>query len=327
MTADSPPQNAPARSRGQWQFSLRVVLLCALISSIVFAIVSQFPRQSAFTFLMTVLMIFPLAVVAALRVPLVRLGWIPGDELDREGTAAKQSMTNVLLRPLRLLGLCQRNNGTSLIDGFATAFLSTATLVGLWPAIRVIGLLMALTSVQSISETWEYAVRIVPGVFSNGGYWVQISRWEAWSLGRWWLLFGAIMVAWLMVSFPLNRDHFVRRTFHTLARFLAFTPWLIVLEVAFLIGVWIKSPETVPEPSTGFVVGIFSWNLWRWDCWLDSGWLLRGAIPTFIAGVVYFASVLRWGWVASVIAAVILIPTALMLSVACTVAYQNGLPC
>ena len=103
-------------------------------------------------------------------------------------------------------------------------------------------------------------------------------------------------------------------------------PWLIVLEVAFLIGVWIESPNTVPEPSTGFVVGIFSWDLWHWDCWLDRGWLIRGALPTFIAGFVFFASVLRWWRVASVIAALVLVPVALLLSVACTVAYQNGAP-
>jgi hypothetical protein len=47
----------------------------------------------------------------------------------------------------------------------------------------------------------------------------------------------------------------------TLARFLAFAPWFIFLELALLIGVWIESPNTIPEPSTGFVVGIFSWDL------------------------------------------------------------------
>jgi hypothetical protein len=105
-----------------------------------------------------------------------------------------------------------------------------------------------------------------------------------------------------------------------------FAPWLLVLEVTFLIGVWIKLPILVPEPSTGFVVGIFSWDLWHWDCWIDHGWLIRGAIPTFIAGCVFFGRVLNWHWLVAMVAAVILVPIALTLSVACTVAYQNGFP-
>ena len=111
-----------------------------------------------------------------------------------------------------------------------------------------------------------------------------------------------------------------------LSRFLAFAPWLVVLEMSFLIGVWLRGPTTVPEPSTGFVVGIFSWDLWHWDCWLDRGWLVRGAVPTLLAGYVFFARVLRWPRPAALVAAAVLVPLALMLSVACTVAYQRGFP-
>ena len=162
--------------------------------------------------------------------------------------------------------------------------------------------------------------------FSSGRYWLRLWQWEAWSAGRWWLLFGAILLAWLALSIPLRRRLKLEPATATLARFLSFAPWIIVLEFAFLIGVWIKTPSVVPEPSTGFVVGIFSWDLWHWDCWLDREWLIRGALPTFVAGAVFFMGVLRWRWPIAVVAAIILIPIALMLSVACTVAYQNGFP-
>lgn len=145
-------------------------------------------------------------------------------------------------------------------------------------------------------------------------------------MGRWWLLFGTITLLWVAVSLPLKRWLKIGSTLGILARFLAFAPWFIVLEVAFLIGVWINSPNTVPEPSTGFVVGIFSWDLWHWDCWLDRGWLIRGALPTSLAGTVFFAGVVQWRWPFAFFAAMLLVPVALMMSVACTVAYQHGFP-
>lgn len=314
------------RSPRQWQFSLRAALLCVLGLSMIFAIASQFPRQSGFMFLMTVLMLLPLMVVGAVGVLFVRIGIIPCDGVQWGTRDAQGSNAGILQRLPRFLGIWQLDNNPSLGASFATTLISTVTLIGLWPALREIGLMMSLASIQSISETWQYALRSVPDAFSRGSYWLRLWQWELWSLGRWWLLFGVILVAWHVVSLPVTRGQYVDRTSRALARFLAFTPWFIVLEIAFLIGVWIESPNTVPEPSTGFVVGIFSWDLWHWDCWLDRGWLIRGALPTFIAGVVFFVSVLRWWWVASVIAALVLVPVALLLSVACTVAYQNGLP-
>lgn len=275
---------------------------------------------------MTVLMLVPLVVAAALRALIVRLWKIPCNKLHEETRAGHGSITKALVLLPRRLGLCPRENGPSLIAGLATGIISTVTLVGLWPAIREIGLMMSPTSTQSVSETWQNALQGVPVAFSRIRYWPRLWKWEIWSLGRWWLMFGVIVLSWLAISLPCNRGQYIHRTSRTLARFLAFAPWFIVLELAFLIGVWIESPNTVPEPSTIFVVGIFSWDLWHWDCWLDRGWLIRGAIPTFIAGVVFFAAVFRWWWVLSAIAAIILVPVALLLSVACTVAYQNGLP-
>jgi hypothetical protein len=63
-------------------------------------------------------------------------------------------------------------------------------------------------------------------------------------------------------------------------------------------------------------------GLGRHDC----GRLIRGALPTFIGGVAFVLTVLRWHWLAALFGAAILVPISLMWSVACTVAYQNGLP-
>ena len=273
---------------------------------------------------MTLLLIFPLVIVEFLRMPFAYLGLIGNDRCARDGPIA-----NVLVRPFRLLCFGQFADSPSLLGGFATALISTIALVGLWPLVREIGLNLSLATLQPIDEytyTWNDAARSMAEAFSDSGYWLRVWRWEIWSLGRWWLLFGAIVLVWFAVSSPFKRWFKIDRPSPTLARFLAFAPWFIVLEVAFLIGVWIESPNTVAEPSTGFVVGIFSWDLWHWDCWLDRGWLIRGAIPSFITAGVFFVGVLRWWWPTAVVAALIFVPIAVMLSVACTVAYQNGFP-
>jgi hypothetical protein len=311
----------PVKSARRWQFSLRAVLLCILGLSIVLAIASQFPRQSAFTVSMTLLLLFPLVVADLLLRPFDRLGITL-----KPPSSSESAVVNRLLRPFRLLR--QSDNAPSLIAGGTIAILSTLSLVGLWPPLREIGLNLSLFAIQPIPN-YTYssndAVRSIADALSSAPYWSRLWQWELWSVGRWWLLFGAITGVWLISSSSFLRSN-AGRARQILARFLAFAPWFIVLEVAFLIGVWIESPNTVPEPSTGFVVGIFSWDLWHWDCWLDRGWLIRGVLPTFIAGVVFFRQVLRWRWTAAVIVALIVVPIALLLSVACTVAYQNGFP-
>jgi len=162
--------------------------------------------------------------------------------------------------------------------------------------------------------------------FAEPGYWYRSWHWEVWAVSRWWLLFGGLTLTWIVASLPVRQWLQPESAWQTLRRLLAFAPWLIMLEVAFLIGVWVEGEPTVPEPSTGFVVGIFSWDLWHWDSWLDRGWLLRGALPTLFAGTFFFRYVLRWPWWAAALAATFLIPPALLLSIACMVAYRHGLP-
>jgi hypothetical protein len=227
---------------------------------------------------------------------------------------------NPLQRVVQFLGLCQPEDGPSLSSALVIALVSTVTTVGMWAAIREVGLTMALVRVWPLEQVWKVAQRL-PEELADSAYWLRLGTWEWWSIGRWWLLFGAITLVWLVVSMPVKPRIRRERAGETWSRLLTFAPWIVVLELTFLIGVWIATPNVVPEPSTGFVVGVFSWNLWHWDCWLDRQWLIRGAVPTFAVGLVFFRHVLRWHWAAAAVAALCLIPVALMLSVAATVLY------
>jgi hypothetical protein len=317
--------NAPEPPR-QFQFSLRAVFGSIFFLAIALAIALRFPRYSAFAVLMPLLLLFPLVVASALRATAVRFGLVADHWHARRQDGPDGRIRRICRRLFQYLGLCQPAECPSLAAGFTVAVLSTITLVGLWPVIREIGLCISLVGEMPARQLRNYAMRSVPEAFLNRGYWLRLGQWELWSLGRWWLLFGLVLCAWLILSLLLR--HWLKSDpwSQILARFMLFAPWLLALEVAFLIGVWIESPNTVPEPSTGFVVGIFSWQLWHWDCWMDRGWLIRGALPTFVAACAFFRQVLRWHWLAATITSLILIPVALMLSVACTVAYQWGLP-
>ena len=315
-----------APSRRPRQFSLRVVFLLLLIFSILFAVAFYQPRYSIFSVLMILLLLVPLSIVAGTRAAMIGAGLLTTDRVDGRQRTRAESMIRAMLSPFRFFGLCLCDEVASLLPALVVAVVSTVVLIGLWPAIREIGLAIALVSNPHEWYVWDYVRQSVPSTFSRPSYWSRLWYWELWSVGRWWLLFGAILLLWRVVLVALPRRWQRDGTLQMLARFFAFAPWLIVLEMGFLAGVWVTSPQIVPEPSTGFVVGIFSWDLWHWDCWLDRGWLIRGAVPTLVAGSIFFARVLRWPWPAAAIAGLLLIPIALVLSVACTVAYQNGFP-
>jgi hypothetical protein len=310
----TPTNSTPAP--GRRQFSLRGALLFFVGLSVLLAVVSQFPRHSTFLASMAMLLIVPLSVTAILRAPLVYF------RLIAEGRPT-------LLAPVQLLALSRPAAAPTVGAGLATALLATLVLAGLWPLLREIGSTLSILSWQTMPQytfTWNDAWRSLSDALLSRRYWLRLWQWELWSLGRWWLLFAALTVAWLALSLPLRRRLQLEPATATLARLLSFGPWIIVLEVTFLIGVWVSEPNVIPEPSTGFVVGIFGWELWHWDCWCNREWLIRGALPSLVVGCLFFCWVLRWRWPAAVAAAVLLIPVALTLSVACTVAWQNGLP-
>lgn len=80
---------------------------------------------------------------------------------------------------------------------------------------------------------------------------------------------------------------------------------------------------TVPEPSTLFVEGIFSWDRWHWDCWRGVVWVFRGFIPVLATATVFFRAVFGWPIPVSLAAAALSVPAALTLSVAWEVLYMT----
>lgn len=94
--ANSPLPRSSASSRHQ--FSLRVVFFLLLLLSLAFAIALRFPRQSAFVTLMPLLILFPLAVAAVLR---LQFSSLMKTADRREPPASHRTMVDTLLHPLR----------------------------------------------------------------------------------------------------------------------------------------------------------------------------------------------------------------------------------
>jgi hypothetical protein len=317
-------------SRRDYQFSLRAILILITVLAVALAVLSQMPLWATGVAVFAMFLIFPLFVASLLRQGLVWLGLIEDQWTGDEPYG--RSVAGLPRDCLRGLGLVRADGAKcpSLRDSLLIAAIYSLTLVGLWPALREIGLQISMATFHSGGWTLTSAWQSFAEAMGSGGYWLRLIQWETWSLGRWWLLFGLLTLLVLavsqLVSRLLSRPGWRQPVTETLARWLAIAPWLVVLEMAFLIGVWVRSPNTVPEPSTGFVVGIFNWGLWHWDAWLDRDWLVRGALPTIVVASVYFVQVARWPWWAALVAAILLVPVALLLSIATTVAYQHGFP-
>jgi hypothetical protein len=312
--------------RRDYQFSLRAILVLITVLAVALAVLSQMPLWATGIAVFAMFLIFPLFVASLLRQGLVWLGLIEDQWTGDEPYG--RSLTGLPRDVCRALGLLRvdSRSSPSLGEGFLVAAIYSLTLVGLWPVLREIGLQISMSTLHSDGSTLGSAWYSIVDAIGSGRYWLRLITWEMWSLGRWWLLFGLLTLLVLIVSHAVSRPGRRLSWEETISRWLAFAPWLVVLEMAFLIGVWVRSPNTVPEPSTGFVVGIFNWGLWHWDAWLDRGWLVRGVLPTIVVASVYFVQVARWPWWAALVAAILLVPVALLLSIATTVAYSHGFP-
>jgi hypothetical protein len=184
-----------------------------------------------------------------------------------------------------------------------------ALIVGLWPiwreGARDLGVLLTSPWVQPeyapISSEWQFIAHDIQ-------YWKGIWSWEAWSLARWWLLFGLLT----LVTVRLSRRE--RPASEAAIALLRFSPWLIVLEFGYLVGVWLarRSVGIMPEPSTTFASDweIRMYGVLRYVPF----WLRRGGLPSLIVGLAFFRMVPGWRWVAAVVGSIVLVPVALGLS-------------
>jgi len=165
----------------------------------------------------------------------------------------------------------------------------------------------------------------------------RLAGWEAWSLFRWWLLFGGVtrlLVAGRAGGMggaggPATRrggqqedGEGSRSSAEASKRLLWFFPWLIVMELGQLGGVWLLFGGfgIIPEPSTMFA----AWDPGSGSLGLPLTifvtltvfvyWVGRSTIPTLVVGTAFFRGVGRWSWRRAFVGALRLIPAAALLS-------------
>jgi hypothetical protein len=193
--------------------------------------------------------------------------------------------------------------------GLGLSLFVDALLVGLWPVWREVALDVGLlatnpwaqANISKFLQEWRTSARDL-------AWWKRLWAWEAWSLGRWWLLFGLLAIA----TTPLSRR--ARPRAEAAIRLLRFSPWLIVLEFGYLVGVWIARGKVavVPEPSTMFAS---EWGFRKYGILVYFHfWLIRGGLSSFVVGLAFFRIVPGWRWVEAILGSLALVPVAVGLS-------------
>lgn len=205
--------------------------------------------------------------------------------------------------------LCDVPGRVASAKSAAFALMVLGATVLLWPLIRCVGLCLSVTvsetGIARFGATWRDTVgqaALLPS------YWLRLWKWEAWSLLRWVLLLG-VMTAVLEVAARRARgnraDGLEGETRSVLAaamrRVALLAPWIAVLELGYLAGVWLDDSRTVPEPSTIFGGALL-------DGWLRPTWLWRAVPAGVLVGLVFFRSVGGWRWGAASLGALLLIP-------------------
>jgi hypothetical protein len=310
-------------SARRWQFSLRQVFLGIFAAAVCCALAVQFPRWTTFVVAMLLLLFCPLAVAATIRAALCRIGFIETGWASEPAALQDKPFRRRMWECARFLGFIQPEKPPSLGSSLVVAIVTTATVVVMWPAIRELGLTAAVGLDGRPMFPVPDIVRSLPETFGHFWYWCRLWAWEVWAVARWWLLFSTLTALGIWATIPARRWTDVEPWSATVSRLFLFAPWLVVLEIAFLAGVWLYEHDVVPAPDAGFAITNFHWKQWHWDCWLDRQWLVRGAAPTWIAGYAFFRTVLRFHWMFAVVGAILLIPFALTISIGWTVLYLD----
>ncbi len=302
------------------RFALRQLFLLLSIGAIISAVLAQVPGRS----LLSALQSAPILIVGTLL-----LAGIPIGIVNLACVLIQWAINgNASQRPLRAWAphrLLLQAVGAEPPTWMMTVSIAVASMVvtaALWGLLRELGSSVAV----GLSQGWTRGMNVFDAkIMTDGAFQTRMFRWEVFSLTRWWLLFSLLTVVGLAIALVRRRTSTLEPA-AIVRRLLAFGPWMVLLETAMLVGVWTTDPQVVPEPSTGFVEGIFGWDKWHWDCWRASVWINRGLIATIVVGYVFCWKVLRWRWPAALAAAVCIMPAALMMSVAWTVLYQHPDP-
>jgi hypothetical protein len=165
-----------------------------------------------------------------------------------------------------------------------------------------------------VANSWSWSL------WTDAAVWKLILLWEAGSLTHWWLHFAILGIFGMSVVGIRGGDWNLKER---LRRFLWFAPWLMLLELMLLVASWILEPMTVAEPATGFVVGIFHWELWHWDCWQNQFWLQRASFPCVLVTAVFCRRLFGLSWQLATLTGVFSIPIAIMGCIAWTVLFGD----
>jgi|GEM_PF-5151618 hypothetical protein len=226
-----------------------------------------------------------------------------------------------------VLAPLQEGTGSQADSWPRACFVALVTLVltiALWKVIK--GLSMTFVGLPTLHQLpvsrLEYLAFCWRDMIAWGDLdsWKWNLLWELCSQVHWWLHFAALGLYAIFVKYILGHK---MRVQDWIRRYLLFAPWLMVLDLMLLFATWLLQPSVVPEPSTGFMVSIFRWELWHWDCWLDRFWLLRASFPCAFVSAVFLRKLFGTNWLISAAGGLATVPLAIMGCIASTLLFQN----
>lgn len=299
---------------GRRHVTLRVQMGLIVLLGIAFSL----PGTLLYYLGMALLYVVSLAAVSALEGLLRR---VPrgSDRPDSESIvtptpALPQRLLFFIVRPLTI---CTHSADIDLTRALWIAVIHSATIVGLWPLLSELSIeVMNRFRQQADLFTWPIEMWQLPASLSSPEYWKHVALLEAWSLTRWWLLFGALALGYYLLA-RRQRPGIEYDGWTLLRRVLLFAPWLVALETGYLVGLSVL--DNLPIPLVVLLAPLVD-DLPS-AVWPLRVWVIGGVLPTVVAGVVFFRLCLECTWSPCIYATVVFVPVALCLSALWTALY------
>lgn len=194
----------------------------------------------------------------------------------------------VLVHPGKTLRLTDLPGRVTAIRAGLFALSISLLTVALWDVARTALCMIGLAFNFSFPAWRAYALRWSAWQHVlDASHWLRLAKWEAFSLTRWWLFYGFVVIT----TTALMRRSSVRASGPALSgamiRLLLLSAWFPVLEIAIVIGTLIhEGGNTIPEPST-----IFGGE-W-WTGWFRAAWLVRAGLPVLVVNYLCLRHVAR----------------------------------
>jgi hypothetical protein len=303
-------------SNRRWQFSVRTMFAVIAVLGLLMAINRHMPGGAWIVLSWPGFVISFWFAASLASVPV----WLVAAWRREKTTTSRLSIA--LRAPFQVLaGRAPEWDG--LLGLVAMGIIASVLLPVTWIAWRQLGMIVSAsatnafagdpTSTPARMAEWRWSE--LKTIF-HWGAWQRMAFSEAWSQVRWWLLFG--MLTGIGRVFQREVPSINSQTGSLARRLLAFVPWIAVLELGFLCGGWLFSPTSAVEPNPIFMhepqwnLGI---NLTPWEPSARNFWLLRGTVPTALAGFVFFRRVLRFDYFWAIALSIALVPAAISWSI------------